>query len=80
MIREEHGIQCMPCSSQIISEILPEIQTMQISDFFKPMIYFFFQTYDLFFQTYDLFDLFYCHLTYDSRGAWHTVYAMLLSN
>ena len=20
-----------------------------------------------------------CHLTYDSRGAWHTVYAMLLS-
>ena len=21
-----------------------------------------------------------CHLTYNSRGAWHTVYAMLLSN
>ena len=26
MIRGEHGIQCMPCSSQIISEMPPEIQ------------------------------------------------------
>ena len=31
IIREEHGIQCMPCSSQIISEMLCEIHTVQIS-------------------------------------------------
>ena len=26
---EMHGIQCMPCSSRIISEMLPEVHTMQ---------------------------------------------------
>ena len=29
IIREEHGIYCMPCSSQIISEMLPEIHTTE---------------------------------------------------
>ena len=27
-MREEHGIQCMACFSQIISEMLPEIHTV----------------------------------------------------
>ena len=40
MIRGEHGIQCMPCSSQIISEILPEIHTMEKFDFLIPIIHF----------------------------------------
>ena len=38
-MREEHGIQCMPCSSQIISEMLPEIHTMQKFDFLKPILH-----------------------------------------
>ena len=25
----EHGIQCMPCSSQIVSEMQPEINTIE---------------------------------------------------
>ena len=29
IIWKEQGIQCMPCSSQIISEIIPEIHTME---------------------------------------------------
>ena len=33
MIRGEHGIQRMPCSSQIISEMLPEIHTIELCDF-----------------------------------------------
>ena len=33
MIRGEHGIQCMPCSSQTVSEMLPEIHTMAKFDF-----------------------------------------------
>ena len=28
MIQEEHGIKCMPCSSRIINEMLPEIQSL----------------------------------------------------
>ena len=28
-IRDEHGIQCMPCFSRIIGEMLPEIQTVE---------------------------------------------------
>ena len=39
IIREEHGIQCMPCSSRIISEILPEIQTMIKCVILKPIIH-----------------------------------------
>ena len=39
MIRGEHGIQCMPCSSQIISEMLPEIHTMEKFDFVKYIIH-----------------------------------------
>ena len=35
MIRGEQGIQCMPCSSRIISEMLPEIHTMEKCDFLK---------------------------------------------
>ena len=31
--------QCMSCSSQIISEILPEIHTMDKCDFHKPIIH-----------------------------------------
>ena len=29
IIRDKHCIQCLPCSSQIISEMLPEIHTVQ---------------------------------------------------
>ena len=37
IIQEEHGIQCMPCLSQIISEILSDIHTMKKCDFLKPI-------------------------------------------
>ena len=30
LIRGAHGIQCMPCSSRIIREMLPEIPTMDL--------------------------------------------------
>ena len=40
MIRGEYGIQCMPCSSQMISEMLPEIHTVEKCDFLKPIIHF----------------------------------------
>ena len=39
MIREEHDIQCMLCSSQIISEMLPEIHTVEKCYFLKPIIH-----------------------------------------
>ena len=39
MISGEHGIQCMPCSSQIISDMLPEIHTMEKCDLLKPTTY-----------------------------------------
>ena len=39
VIQEEHGIQSMPCSSQIISEMLPEIHTMEKFDFLKSITY-----------------------------------------
>ena len=39
MIRGEHGIQCMPCSSLIVSEMLPEILTSKTCNFLKPIIY-----------------------------------------
>ena len=39
LIREEHDIQCMPCSSRIISEMLPDTHTMQSLIFFKPIIH-----------------------------------------
>ena len=38
MIGEKHGIQCMPCFSQIISEMLPENHTMEKCDFIKCII------------------------------------------
>ena len=38
-IGEEHGIQCMPCPSKIISEMLPEIHTMEKCYFLKPIIH-----------------------------------------
>ena len=40
MIRGEHGIQFMPCSSKIISEVLPKINTMEKCDFVKSLILF----------------------------------------
>ena len=39
MIRGQHGIQCMPCSSRITSEMLPEIHTMEKFDFHKSVIH-----------------------------------------
>ena len=39
VIQGEYGIQCMPCSPQIISEMLPEIHTMEKCDFLKPRIH-----------------------------------------
>ena len=39
MIRGEHVIQCMPCSSQIISEVLSEFHTMEKCDFLKLIIH-----------------------------------------
>ena len=39
IIEEEHGVQCMPCSSSIICEMLPEIQTMEKYDFLKSVIH-----------------------------------------
>ena len=39
MIREEHGIQCMSCSSRIISEMQPEIHTIEKFDFLKSIIH-----------------------------------------
>ena len=38
-IRVEHGIQCMPCSSQIISEMLTEIRIRAKCDFLKCIIH-----------------------------------------
>ena len=32
-------MHCMPCYSQIISEMLPEIHTMEKCDFLKPVIH-----------------------------------------
>ena len=40
IIREEHSIHCMPCSSQILSEMLPEIHTMEKCYFLKFIIHF----------------------------------------
>ena len=39
MIREKHGIRCMPCSSRITSDVLSEIHTVQNFDFLKPIIH-----------------------------------------
>ena len=39
LIREEHGIQCMPCSTRIISEMQPEVYEMERYDFLKPIIH-----------------------------------------
>ena len=38
MISGEYGIQSMPCSSQTISEILPEIHTIEKFDFLKSIV------------------------------------------
>ena len=38
MLRGQHGIQCMPCSSRITSKMLPEIHTMEKCDFLKYVI------------------------------------------
>ena len=35
-----YSIQCMPCSSEIISEMLPESHTMEKCYFLKPVIHF----------------------------------------
>ena len=35
----ENSIQCMPCSPRSISEVLPEIHTMEKYDFPKPKIH-----------------------------------------
>ena len=35
MNRGEHGIQCMPCSSRIVSEMLLEIHKMEKCHFLK---------------------------------------------
>ena len=37
MIRGKHDIQCTPCSSRSISEMLPENHTVQKGDFLKPI-------------------------------------------
>ena len=39
MIRKEHGIQCMSCSSRIINERLPEIHTMVKCEFLRSIIH-----------------------------------------
>ena len=39
IIREEHGIHCMPCSSRLVREMLSEIHTLQKFDFLKPIIH-----------------------------------------
>ena len=39
MIQEEHGIQSMPCSSRIRSEMLPEIHTVEKCDFLRSLIH-----------------------------------------
>ena len=39
MIREEHGIQRIPCSFRIISEMLPEIHTLEKCDFLISIIH-----------------------------------------
>ena len=39
VIRVEHGIHCRPCSNRIISEMLPDIHTMEKFDFLKSMIH-----------------------------------------
>ena len=38
-IRVEHGIHCMPCSSQIIGEMLPEIRIRAKCDSLKCIIH-----------------------------------------
>ena len=38
-IQEEHDIQCMPCSSRIISEMLPEMHITEKCDFPKPIVH-----------------------------------------
>ena len=38
-ISEMHGIQCVPCSSQIVSEMLPEIHILEKCDFLKPKVH-----------------------------------------
>ena len=54
MIRGEHGIQCMPCSFRIISEMLPEIHRLDKCHFLKSKIHsqitFFFNLFFFFFN------------------------------
>ena len=38
IIRVEHGIQCMPCSPRIISEMLPETHAKEVCDFLNPIL------------------------------------------
>ena len=38
MIRVEHCIQCIPCFSRFISEMLSEIHTVETFDFLKSII------------------------------------------
>ena len=35
----EHGIQYMPSPFRVISEMLPQVHTMENCDFLKPIIY-----------------------------------------
>ena len=37
ILREENGIQFMPCSFRIISKMLPEVDAMEMCDFIKPI-------------------------------------------
>ena len=39
MIRGEHCIRCMLCSSRNVSEVLPKIHTLENFDFFKSIIH-----------------------------------------
>ena len=39
MIPGEHGIQCVPCFSGIICEMLSEIHTMEKCDFLRSLIH-----------------------------------------
>ena len=39
IIREDHGKLCMPCSSQIVGEMQPEIHIIEKRDFLKPIIH-----------------------------------------
>ena len=38
-LRVNYGIQCMPCSARIVSEMLPEIHTMEKCDFRNSIIH-----------------------------------------